>query len=109
MGWWSSCRVITSRACSPSGYPTRTAIAKRSSWPSGSGYVPWCSTGFSVAIRKKGSGSRRVTPSTVTCRSSMGSRRADWVRGVARLTSSTKTTFAKIGPGTNSNSRRSWW
>ena len=31
-----------------------------------------------------------------------------WVRGVARLTSSAKTTWAKIGPGRNSNSCAFW-
>src|SRR6266542_505114 len=71
--------------------------------------MPWCSTGFSVATRKNGSGSGRVTPSAVTWRSSIGSRSAGCVRGVALLISSTRTTFAKTGPGTNSNSRRSWW
>ncbi len=71
--------------------------------------MPWCSLGFSVATRKKGWGSARATPSTVAWRSSIGSSNADWVRGVARLISSTRTTLAKIGPGTNSNSLRSWW
>jgi heme/copper-type cytochrome/quinol oxidase subunit 3 len=51
-----------------------------------------------VATTKKGSGSRWVTPSTVTCRSSIASSNADWVRGVARLISSTSTTWANTGP-----------
>ena len=46
--------------------------------------------------------------STVTCRSSMHSRRADWVLGEARLISSPTTMLAKIPPGRNSNSRVFW-
>ena len=45
-------------------------------------------------------------PSTVTCRSSMASRRADWVLGEARLISSPRTMLAKIGPGRNSKMSR---
>jgi hypothetical protein len=44
----------------------------------------------------------------VTCRSSIDSRRADWVFGEARLISSPTTTFAKMAPGRNSNRRASW-
>ena len=47
-------------------------------------------------------------PSTVTCRSSMHSSRADWVFGEARLISSPTTMLAKMPPGRNSNSRVSW-
>ena len=47
-------------------------------------------------------------PSTVTWRSSMHSSSADWVFGEARLISSPTTMLAKIAPGLNSNSRRSW-
>ncbi len=43
-----------------------------------------------------------MTPSTVTCRSSMDSSRADWVFGGVRLISSPRTMLAKIGPGRNS-------
>ena len=49
-----------------------------------------------------------MTPSTVTWRSAIASSSADCVRGIARLISSTSTTFAKIGPGRNSNSRVFW-
>jgi hypothetical protein len=49
-----------------------------------------------------------VTPSTVTCRSSMHSSSADCVLGDARLISSPTTTFANTGPGLNSKSRSSW-
>ena len=52
------------------------------------------------------SGSGRVTPSTVTCCSAIASSSADCVFGVARLISSTSTTFAKTGPGRNSNRAR---
>ena len=44
-------------------------------------------------------------PSTVTCRSSIGSSSAACVRGATpEFTSSTSTTFVKIGPG-----RKSHW
>ena len=78
---------------------------KRSFWASGSGKVPSCSTGFCVAITKNGSGSMRVSPSVVTCPSSIASSSAAWVLGEARLISSASTMFAKTGPGWNSNSR----
>ena len=47
-------------------------------------------------------------PSTVTWLSSMHSSSADWVLGEARLISSPTTTLAKMAPGRNSKSRRSW-
>ena len=76
-------------------------IRKRSSCDSGSGKVPtWCD-GFCVAITKNGSGSARVSPSTVTWCSSIASSSALCVLGVARLTSSASITCAKIGPGWN--------
>ena len=43
--------------------------------------------------------------STVTWRSCMHSSSPDWVLGEARLTSSTSTMLAKIGPGWNSKPR----
>src|SRR3989440_5387692 len=48
------------------------------------------------------------TPSTVTCPSSITSRRADWVFGDARLISSASTIEWKIGPGMNSKRRVLW-
>ena len=81
---------------------------KRSSCASGSGNVPSYSIGFWVAMTRKGSRSGRVTPSTVTCCSAIASSRADCVFGIARLISSTRTTFAKIGPALNSKSRSRW-
>ena len=39
-----------------------------------------------------------MTPSVETCCSLIASRSADWVRGEARLISSARSTFAKIGP-----------
>src|SRR5216683_4375778 len=81
---------------------------KRSSCASGSGNVPSSSIGFCVASTRNGRGSGRVSPSTLTWRSSMHSRSADCVRGVARLISSASTTWAKIGPGRNSNSCNRW-
>src|SRR6266851_967646 len=81
---------------------------KRSNCASGSGNVPSSSIGFCVASTRNGRGSGRVSPSTLTWRSSMHSRSADCVRGVARLISSASTTWAKIGPGRNSNSCNRW-
>src|SRR5215212_10872061 len=49
-----------------------------------------------------GGASGYVTPSTVTCRSSMASRSADWVLGEARLISSPSTRLAKMAPGRKS-------
>ena len=54
--------------------------------------------GFWVAMTMKGRSRTRVTPSTVTWRSSIASRSAACVFGLARLISSPSTTFAKIGP-----------
>ena len=71
----------------------------RSSWLSGSRYVPSWSTGFCVAITMNGASSRRLTPSAVIWRSSIASSSADWVFGEARLISSASTMLAKSGPG----------
>ena len=49
-----------------------------------------------------------VSPSIVTWHSCMASRSADCVFGDARLISSTRSTFAKTGPGRNSNSFVFW-
>ena len=59
---------------------------------------PSISKGFWVARTKKGSGSSWVVPEIVTDRSAMASSMADWVRGVARFTSSARTTFVNKGP-----------
>ena len=59
-------------------------------------------------MTKNGFSSLRVAPSTVTWDSAMASRRADWVRGVARFTSSARTTLAKTGPGMNSKVSARW-
>src|SRR3989339_636517 len=55
-------------------------------------------------MTKNGSGRGRVSPSLVTCCSSIASSRALWVLGVARLISSARTRWAKIGPGWKRNS-----
>src|SRR3954451_12198653 len=47
-------------------------------------------------------------PSTVTCRSSIGSSSAAWVRGGVRLISSTSTTFANTGPGRKRKEPSCW-
>ena len=66
------------------------------------------STGFCVATTMNGSGTGQVTPSTVTCASSMHSSRAACVFGDARLISSPITTFANTAPGLNSNRATDW-
>src|SRR3954469_22564718 len=81
---------------------------KRSTWASGSGYVPSNSTGFCVASTTNGRASSCVWTSTVTLRSCMHSSRPDWVFGDARLISSTSTMLAKIGPGRNSKRVSRW-
>ena len=78
----------------------------RSSWASGSGYVPSCSIGFWVAITKNGSGSGNVFCPTVTSRSCIACSSAAWVLGGVRLISSARMMFEKIGPSTNRNDRR---
>src|SRR5262245_1881660 len=83
-------------------------IVKRSSWASGSGYVPSYSIGFCVAMTMKGRASSYVVPSIVTWFSCMHSSSADCVFGEARLISSTSRRFANTGPGRNSNSFVGW-
>ena len=68
--------------------------------------MPSISIGFWVAITRNGRGRGRVSPATVTARSCMASSSADWVLGVARLTSSASTRLAKIGPGRKRKLRR---
>ena len=60
---------------------------------------PVCSIGFWVAMTRNGRGTGRVTPSTVTCPSSITSSMAAWVLGEARLISSANTMSWKTGPG----------
>ena len=60
--------------------------------------------GFWVAITRKGGFRNKVSPSMVTCRSSMASNSAAWVFGGARLISSASSTLVNIGPFTNWNS-----
>ena len=78
----------------------------RSSWASGSGYVPSCSIGFCVASTKNGSGRGYVAPPAVTCRSCIASSSAACVLGGVRLISSARIMLAKIGPAMNVNRRR---
>ena len=49
-------------------------------------------------MTKKGRSRTLVSPSAVICRSSMHSSRADWVRGVARFSSSARRMLVKAGP-----------
>src|SRR5699024_1440054 len=88
-------------SASSEGYPKLKHIKKRSSCDSGNGKVPPCSTGFCVAITKKGDGSAWLSPSTVTCISSMASSKALCVLGAARLISSASKSCVNTGPGRN--------
>ena len=60
--------------------------------------MPRNSTGFCVAITKNSSGSLLLTPSIETWLSPIASSSADWVRGEARLISSARRMWVKIGP-----------
>ena len=81
---------------------------KRSSWASGSGYVPSYSIGFCVASTRNGGSSRCVVFSIVTWRSCIASSSAACVFGGARLISSARRRLAKTGPGRNTNSAVRW-
>ena len=59
------------------------------------------SIGFCVAMTKNGWGRLYVFPSTVTCRSSMLSRRLDCVLGMVRFISSARSTWVMTGPAWN--------
>ena len=61
--------------------------------------MPSISSGFWVARTKNGGSSGKRCRATVTWCSCIASSRLDWVFGVARLISSARTRFAKIGPG----------
>ena len=87
-----------------SGYPIDSLIIKRSSWDSGSICVPAEPTGFCVAITVNGFGSILVTPSTVTCPSSIASRSADCVFDDVLLISSARNRLHITAPSLNSNS-----
>ena len=80
----------------------------RSSWASGSGYVPSYSMGFAVASTWNGAGRLNVWPSTVTWRSCIASSSAAWVLGGVRLISSPMSTLVKTGPSWNSNVPLCW-
>ena len=57
---WPATRSMIRSSSSREGYPTLTLSMKRSTCASGSGYVPSCSIGFSVASTRKGVGSGKV-------------------------------------------------
>lgn len=94
---------------SSSGMSTPTWNRNRSSWASGSGKVPSCSSGFCVAITRNPGDRGRVWPPAVTCRSPIASRSADCTFGGARLISSTSRSVLKTGPGRNSIRRSLGW
>ena len=91
-------RSMISLSSSSAGYVTRSLKRNRSSWASGSGYVPSISIGFWVARTKNGDGRGCEIPDTVAVPSCIPSSSADWVLGVARFTSSARRMWPKIGP-----------
>ena len=91
-------RVSISFSSAGLGYPSDSRTMNRSIWESGRSWVPEAPTGFWVAMTTKGSGTGWVIPSTVTVRSSMASRRALWVRLVARLSSSARNRLQRMAP-----------
>lgn len=82
------------------GYPMIILYRNRSTCASGRGYVPRFSTGFCVAITKKGTGRGKVWFPIVTCRSCIASSSALCTFGGALFISSASTKFAKTGPFT---------
>ena len=76
---------------------------KRSTWASGSGYVPSDSIGFCVAMTRNGRSTMCVVPPIVTVCSCMTSSRADCTFAGARLISSASRKFVKTGPSSVSN------
>jgi hypothetical protein len=101
-------RRRTSHSSSAVGYPKDTRSMKRSSWASGSGYVPSYSIGFAVASTWNGGSRRYVTPSTETCFSCMASSSAAWVFGGVRLISSASSMLVNTGPARNAKSPLRW-
>src|SRR5207237_9750586 len=71
---------------------------KRSTCASGSGYVPSCSMGFSVASTRKGAARGNVGSPMVTCFSCIDSSKALCTLAGARLISSARIRLAKSGP-----------
>ena len=101
-------RSTMSRSSSRVGYETRILSMKRSSWASGSGYVPSCSIGFWVASTRNGSSSRYVCSPIVTWRSCIASSSALCTLGGVRLISSARIRFANRGPLLVTNSPVFW-
>ena len=66
--------------------------------------MPSYSIGFCVATTMNGSGSGRLTPSTLTWRSCIASSSAAWVFGGVRLISSASNRLVNTGPGRNASS-----
>ena len=89
---------------------SRASRARRSgrAGPRAAGRCPRTRSGSRSRSAGTDRGAGRVIPSTVTWCSAIASSSADWVFGIARLISSTSTTFANSGPGWNTNARCSW-
>ena len=80
-------------------------IMKRSSCaPRGGGRCPRAPKGFCVAMTMKGGSSSPGTPSTVTWRSSMASRRAAWVLGLRPVDLVADDDVGEDRPGLNTKS-----
>ena len=91
-----------------SGSRARSGARTGRAAPRAAGTCPPARSGSPSRSRRTARAAAASTPSTVTWRSAIASSSADCVRGIARLISSTRTTFAKTGPGRNSNSRVFW-
>ena len=76
---------------------------KRSSWASGSGYVPSDSIGFCVAMTRNGEGTGYEVCAIVTWRSCITSSSALCTLAGARLISSASRKLQKTGPSSVSN------
>ncbi len=112
-GWPSGCPASCSSTMLRLVLRVRVARASSSrrsgrAAPRGAGTSPRTRSGSASPSRGTGRASWRVSPSTVTCCSAIASSSADCVFGIARLISSTRTTFANTGPGRNSKSRSRW-
>ncbi len=81
----------------------------RSTWASGSGYVPSDSIGFCVAMTRNGTGTRWVCRPMVTCCSCMASSNALCTFAGARLISSASSRLVNTGPSSTWNSPVRWW
>ena len=80
----------------------------RSTWASGSGYVPSVSIGFCVAMTRNGVGTKCVSPAIVTWYSCITSSSALCTLAGARLISSASSRCVNTGPSDVAKSPVFW-